>query len=93
MPPNASHHARASWRVAWMALLCRMLVVLLPTGKHQHGGMALERTSKNLRALDPKADAIILDRRNRGLRNFRESSQLILTEILKLTNNSNGLTN
>ena len=76
-----------------MALLCRMLLVVFPTRKHQHGGMALERARKNLRALDPQADAIILDRGNCGLRYFREPGQLILTEFLKLPNNSYGFTN
>ncbi len=90
---NARDHARASSRVAWMALLCRMLLVFFPTRKHKHGGMALERASKNLRALDPQTDAIILDRGNCGLRYFREPSQLILTEFLKLPNNSYGFTN
>src|SRR5512139_2697992 len=67
----------------------RRLLVGVPPGEHQHCGVALESASKNLRTLHTKANAVVLDRRNRGLRNTREFSQLVLTELLKLANDAN----
>ncbi|HEX9811496.1 MAG TPA: hypothetical protein VGA88_05345 [Burkholderiales bacterium] len=73
-------------------LLCRRLLIGVPPWKHQHCGMALESTSKNLRALHTKANAIVLDGGNRGLRNARKLSQLILAEFLKFANDAHRFT-
>jgi|SRR5688572_4304731 len=70
-------------------LLCRRLLIGVPAGKHQHCGVALESASKNLRTLHTKANAVVLDGRDRGLWNTRKFSQLILTELLKLANDAN----
>ena len=41
----------------------------VPTREHEHGRTALQGTGQNLRPLDPKIDSIVLNRRNRRLRN------------------------
>ena len=52
-----------------------------------------DRPERFVKAAASGADAIILDRGNRGLRYARESSQLILAELLKLSNDPYGFTN
>jgi hypothetical protein len=71
----------------------RRLLIGIPSGKHQHRGMALKGSSKDFRAFHTKANAVVLDGRNRSLRNTREFCQLILTEFLKLANDANRFAN
>ncbi len=51
--------------------------------------MAHQGLSENLGAFDPQTDPIILDRRNRRLRNARSRRQLILAQLLQLSDDSN----
>jgi hypothetical protein len=64
----------------------------LPTREDQHCGMTLEASRKHLRALDPKADTIVLDCGKSGLRNTSALSELILTQALQLANDAHRFT-
>jgi hypothetical protein len=39
-------------------MLCRYLSINVPTGKHQNGRMATERTRKNLGSFDTQIDTL-----------------------------------
>ncbi len=55
--------------------------------------MALQRSGQNLCPFDSKANPVIFNRRNRGLRYTRELRELILAKFLKLANDAHGFTN
>jgi hypothetical protein len=82
MPPEAL------LAVGWIGRLCGRLSDRVPSGKYQNRRMAFQRLGKNLCALDTQAHAAVLDRGDGGLRNAGEIGKLILTQLLKLANDS-----
>ena len=58
----------------------------VPAREHQHSRVTLECASENLRPLDAESDAIVLDGGNCRLRNARKLGELILAQLLQLTN-------
>jgi hypothetical protein len=69
-------------------VLCRRFDVIFPPGEDQHRGMTLERSRKNLRPLDPKADTIVLNRGKGSLSNARALGELVLAQALQLANDA-----
>ena len=59
-----------------------------PTWEYQHCRMTPERTRKHLRAFDAKANTIVFDGGERGLRNTAQLGKLILAQTLKLAQNA-----
>jgi len=51
MMPNVAF-SRALQRIGCSSRSCRGLQVILPSGEHQHGGVALEGLGKHLRAFN-----------------------------------------
>ncbi len=66
--------------------------MILPSREDENGGMAFKRTRNYFCAFNPKTNAIVLDRRKRGLRNPRAFRKLILAKALQLSNDADGLT-
>src|SRR5439155_13414239 len=73
--------------------LCGGLLIDYPARKYQHRRMAFESASQSLGPLHPQANAIILDCRDSRLWYAGELSKLILTQILKFSNDPHGFTN
>lgn len=63
----------------------------LPAGKYEHSGMTLERTGKNLGALDTQVYAAVFDGRDGGLWSARDFGQLALTQFLKFAQDTDRL--
>ena len=53
--------------------------------------MTLQSQGERLGALHSQPHAVVLDRRNRGLRNARALRQLVLTQALEFANDTHGL--
>ena len=62
--------------------------MIFPSWEHQHGRVALEGFRQHLGALDTKANAIVFDGGERGLRDACTLRELVLTQALQLANNA-----
>ena len=85
--------SRASLKRGSSPTLCRRFMMDIPTGKYQNCGVALQRSRKNFCSFNSKINAIILNRRNRGLRNTRPLRQFILAQFLEFPENPDRFTN
>lgn len=56
----------------------------VPPGKKQHARVALQGSREHLRTFDTESNTIILDCRDRRLRDARERGELILAQLLQL---------
>ena len=54
--------------------------------------MALKGASQDFGSLHAQIDPIVLDGRDRGLRNSRPVGELVLAQFLELADNSDGFT-
>lgn len=63
----------------------------IPTWEDQHGGVALQRTRQNLRALYTETHAVVLDGGEGSLGDTSVLRQLILTQALQLADNTDRL--
>ena len=73
------------------AMLCGTAKRNFPAGKHEHGGMAIVRTGKNLCALDTQVHPAVLDGGDGGLPNARKFGQLALAQFLEFPQDTDGL--
>jgi hypothetical protein len=72
-----------------MRLLGRRLGINVPSRKDKDSRVATQGTGNDLRTLDTEIHAVILDRRDRGLRYSSPAGQFILAEFLQFPNDPN----
>ena len=92
MTPNVSDQL-PTLLVGCIGWLCCRFKMVLPSGEHQNGGMALECACDHFGAFDPKAHAIVLNRRKRCLWYPGARGELILAKALQLADDADGLAN
>ncbi len=73
------------------ALLCRRLTGDVPVREYQYRRMTLEPSRQHLCPLNPQVDPVILNGRDRGLRNTRQFGELALRELLELAENAHRI--
>jgi hypothetical protein len=78
--------------VRWNEVLGCRFTLDVPVRENQYRGVDLECSSEDLGSFDSEVDSISLDSGDRGLRNACEFRKLILAQLLKFTNNPDGLT-
>jgi hypothetical protein len=67
--------------------------MMFPSRENQDSWVTLERTRDHFGAFNPKANTVVLDGRERGLRNPGALGKLILTKALQLADDANGFAN
>jgi hypothetical protein len=65
----------------------------VPTREEQHGGVNTQSPRNHLGSLNTKLNTVVLNGRNRRLRNARQLGEAILAEFLKLANDANRFAN
>jgi len=69
-------------------VLCRRFCGQHPPWKHEHSWMTRQSHRERFRPLYPQPHPVVLDRRDRGVRDARALRQLILTQALELSHNA-----
>jgi len=80
-------------RRAVFAQSCRRFIANDPPRKDQHCGVAPQRSREHFRTLHAKIHPIILNSRQRRLRDSRLLRQFVLAQLLELPHDSNRLAN
>ena len=82
---TGSRRSFAGGRSSGSAGLGRVFNRDFPAREHQYGGVATERSCKNLGTLDAKTNTIVLNGRKSRLGDPTQLGKLILAQALKLT--------